>query len=191
MKMRLMTLLMALLMAGVAFAAPEGKEGQKKAASQFGSLKDLCEKLPPKEGKWLSGPPGWNIHFRDAYEQSKREKKPILILQTGSDWCGYCIKLHKAVFDKVDFLKFSRKNLVLLYLDSPSEKKQPKAQEKHNSMVSKHFAFPGGYPMVRVVSSDGSLLGELSGFNGDGKAYLKRLQEMVRSDKAKSPAPQK
>ena len=190
MKMRFMALLAVLLAVGMAFAAPDGKEG-KKVASQFGSLKELSAKLPPKEGKWLSGPPGWNIHFRDAYEQSKREKKPILILQTGSDWCGYCIKLHKAVFDKIDFLKLARKNLVLLYLDSPSQKEQPKEQERHNSMVSKHFAFPGGYPMVRVISSDGSLLGEMSGFDGDGKAYLKKLQEMVRSDKDKSPAPQK
>ncbi len=173
---------------------PRKPEPPKAGEKQFGSLREFCERLPEKEGRWLSGPPGWHIHFRDAYEASKREDKPMLILQTGSDWCGFCIKLRKALFDKMDFHTFARKNLVLLYLDSPSKKKQPHEQDRHNGMVSKHFAFSGGFPAVRVISPNGTLLGEKVGFNGDAKEYLEDLQSMVRSyrdEKQDAPTPPK
>src|SRR5690242_13645053 len=38
-----------------------------------------------------------------AVDQARANKKLIMLDFTGSDWCGYCIKLKEAVFDTQDF----------------------------------------------------------------------------------------
>jgi len=41
---------------------------------------------------------GWLTDLDAAKKQAAAEKKDILIDFTGSDWCGWCIKLDKEVF---------------------------------------------------------------------------------------------
>lgn len=42
--------------------------------------------------------PGWLTDFKQAQEQAKKDKKLLLLDFTGSDWCGWCIKLEREVF---------------------------------------------------------------------------------------------
>ena len=62
-------------------------------------------------------PAGWTTDYKAALTKAKAENKNILIDFTGSDWCGWCIKLHREVLDKPEFIDYAKKNLVLLYLD--------------------------------------------------------------------------
>ena len=41
----------------------------------------------------------WHIDFEKAAQISLQTGKPILADFTGSDWCGWCIKLKKEVFN--------------------------------------------------------------------------------------------
>ena len=76
------------------------------------------------EGPWLTD-------FEEAGKQAAKEDKAILMDFTGSDWCGWCIKLDKEVFSKKEFLDFASKHLVLLEVDFPRKKKLPEeGQEK-------------------------------------------------------------
>ena len=45
----------------------------------------------------------WLINYDEVYNKSIKENKPILANFTGSDWCGWCKKLKKAVFDTETF----------------------------------------------------------------------------------------
>ena len=45
----------------------------------------------------------WLTDFSEAKAKAKEEGKPILIDFTGSNWCGWCIKLKKEVFSKPAF----------------------------------------------------------------------------------------
>ena len=47
----------------------------------------------------------WHDNLEKALVISKKEKKPIMMFFTGSDWCGWCIRLQKEVFFKEDFKK--------------------------------------------------------------------------------------
>src|SRR4051812_31166299 len=38
-----------------------------------------------------------------AADQARADKRVILLDFTGSDWCGFCIKLKEQVFDTKDF----------------------------------------------------------------------------------------
>ena len=58
--------------------------------------------------------------------EAKTEKKLVLLDFTGSDWCGWCIKLDKEVFSKPEFQDYAKKNLVLVELDFPQQKQQTK-----------------------------------------------------------------
>ncbi len=62
----------------------------------------------------LRAEPTWETNFEAAKAQAKKENKALLLDFTGSDWCGYCIKLNAAVFSKPEFAKFAEKNLVLV-----------------------------------------------------------------------------
>ena len=41
----------------------------------------------------------WHIDFEKAAQLSMESGKPILANFTGSDWCGWCKKLKREVFD--------------------------------------------------------------------------------------------
>jgi thiol:disulfide interchange protein len=47
----------------------------------------------------------WESNFKVALKKSKKEKKPILIYFTGSDWCGPCKVLDKKLFHSEKFKK--------------------------------------------------------------------------------------
>ena len=48
----------------------------------------------------------WHTDVNQAIETSIAEKKPLFMFFTGSDWCGWCIRLQKEVFFKPEFVKW-------------------------------------------------------------------------------------
>jgi len=80
---------------------------------------------------------GWIENFPEAFELSVKEGKPILANFTGSDWCGWCIKLDKAVFQTEDFKKWAEENVILLELDFPRRKKLDPEIETNNNYLRK------------------------------------------------------
>ena len=49
--------------------------------------------------------------FDKALAEAKAAKKHVFVLFTGSDWCGWCIKLRKNVLDNKKFKKRFKKEL--------------------------------------------------------------------------------
>ena len=67
-----------------------------------------------------AAPEGWTTDFDKALAEAKAAKKHVFVLFTGSDWCGWCVKLRKNVLDNKKFKKFAKENLVLLYDTVPA-----------------------------------------------------------------------
>src|SRR5437867_2134511 len=61
----------------------------------------------------------WLDDLPRGQAQAKTERKFVLIHFSGSDWCGWCMKLRKEVFAKPDFESYARSNLVLVRIDFP------------------------------------------------------------------------
>src|SRR5262245_23175367 len=74
----------------------------------------------------------WQQDAAKAQAQAKKENKLVLLDFTGSDWCGWCIKLKKEVFDTQEFKDYAAKNLVLVEVDFPKNKEQTAEQKKVN-----------------------------------------------------------
>lgn len=87
----------------------------------------------------------WHTDFDKAIELSIESKKPIYLFFTGSDWCGWCIRLQKEVFFKPDFVKWAKENLILVELDFPRRKKLDESLKQQNDNLRQMFAVRG-YP---------------------------------------------
>ena len=121
----------------------------------------------------------WQTDLPKAQAQAKAEGKLVLINFTGSDWCGWCIKLRKEVFLKPDFEEYAKVNLVLVEIDFPKRKAQPDALQMANHKLAEQFGVQG-YPTLIVLNGQGAKLGRVSYGSGGAKSFLADLAKVTR-----------
>ena len=95
----------------------------------------------------------WHTDFQKANEESIKTGKPIFGFFTGSDWCGWCIRLQKAVFSKDDFINWASENVILLELDFPKRTAQAAELKAQNTQLAKAFNVRG-YPTVWIFKAN-------------------------------------
>ena len=83
----------------------------------------------------------WHSDVNVAIQQSLATKKPMFLFFTGSDWCGWCIRLQKEVFQTPYFTQWSKENVILVELDYPRKKQLPEEAVKPVSMGSISILF--------------------------------------------------
>ena len=66
---------------------------------------------------------------------------------TGSDWCGWCIRLQNEVLKKPEFAAWAKENVVLLELDYPRRTPQLPEIQKQNMELQQMFEVRG-YPTI-------------------------------------------
>ena len=150
----------------------------RPAAKPAGPGKDPASNLnlPPMSSRWQRGLSGWEVHYQTALTKARQEKKMIFALNTGSDWCGWCMKLKKEVLMSSEFKRFARRHLILLYLDSPKKNPLPVDQKQHNMTVRQKLGFDGGVPSAVLVNADGKVVARRSGYSplADYMVFLKQ-----------------
>jgi thioredoxin-related protein len=119
----------------------------------------------------------WLTDLEAAKKQAAAEKKPILMFFTGSDWCGWCMKLHEDVLDKDEFQDFAKDNVILLELDFPNAKPQSDALKKQNKALDEKFKVDG-YPTMVLVAPDGEK--ELDRTVGYDSELVRKLKKTVK-----------
>ena len=92
----------------------------------------------------------WHTDVKKAIAISKKENKPMFLFFTGSDWCGWCIRLQKEVFKTPEFTAWAKDKVVLVDLDFPRRTPQDPATQKQNAELQQIFAVQG-YPTVWFV----------------------------------------
>lgn len=136
---------------------------------------------------WQPGPSAaWFVNWDRAVAEAKKSGKPIFVLKTGSDWCGWCIRLRKNVLTRSEFEQFAKKNLILLYLDSPRRNPLGEEQKRHNLQVSQRLSLGCGVPNATVVTVDGQKLGTICGGGLALDAYLQKIVEILDRKAAKA-----
>ena len=125
----------------------------------------------------LAGGEGWTDDFEKAKKQATTEKKDLLLDFTGSDWCGWCIRLNKEVFDQEAFKKASPKHFVLVELDFPRGKELAPKVKAQNEKLQKEFAVQG-FPTIFLTDNLGRPYAQTGYQPGGPEAYLKHLEEL-------------
>lgn len=111
----------------------------------------------------------WSTDLPAAQAQAKKEKKLVLMNFTGSDWCGWCKKLHKEVFGTKEWESFAKENLVQVELDFPSAKKQTDALKKANEVLKEKYK-ADGFPTIVVLNGEGKEVWRQVGYMAGGPA---------------------
>jgi thioredoxin-related protein len=114
----------------------------------------------------FAGKSGWDDDYSKALAEAAKDKKMVLLDFTGSDWCGYCIKLDDQVFSKPPFKQLAREHLVLVKLDFPRGKRLPKKTQEQNAELKTKFGIRG-YPTVVLVDAEGKEQARWVGFNSN------------------------
>lgn len=126
-----------------------------------------------------STPVGFIDDYDLALERAKAEKKLIVADFSGSDWCFWCKRLDKEVFQQEDFISVATNKYVLLMIDSPNDKTvlSEKAKTENPKLVKKYKI--QGYPTVLLLDGEGKIQAE-TGFVGGGPTnYLHHLEEKI------------
>ncbi|MEC5164991.1 thioredoxin-related protein [Flavobacterium sp. PL11] len=93
----------------------------------------------------------WETNVKKAIEVSNKTKKPLLMFFTGSDWCGWCIRLQKEVLKTPEFTKWAKENVVLVELDFPRRSNQTAEIKKQNNELQQAFGIQG-FPTVVIAN---------------------------------------
>jgi protein disulfide-isomerase len=119
----------------------------------------------------------WLTDYPAALKQAQDQGKVMLINFTGSDWCGWCIKLKDEVFDQPEFEAFAKENLVLLEVDFPKRKTLSASQRAANQKLGARFSVEG-FPSVFIVSAQQRPLAKLGYEEGGPANYISTLKKI-------------
>lgn len=106
----------------------------------------------------------WHTNVKEAIAIGNKEKKPLLLFFTGSDWCGWCIRLQKEVLKTPEFAKWANANVILVELDYPKRTPQTPEIKKQNNELQEVFGIQG-FPTIYLAN----------GTNKDGKVNFEGL----------------
>ena len=124
----------------------------------------------------------WQTDFTVAKEIATKERKPIILVFQGSDWCGPCIKLDREIWSTDTFKAYANENYVMLKADFPKRKKNAlsEAQTTANAQLAETYNKQGFFPFVVVLDSNGKVLGENSYKKTTPENYIKELNAFIK-----------
>lgn len=130
----------------------------------------------------LSYSQNWNTNFEDVKAKAEKENKNILLVFSGSDWCGPCIKLDKVVWQSPEFQVEADKSWVIYKADFPKKKANqlsPELTESNNKLAEKYNK-NGSFPLVLLLDKKGKIIG-MTGFkNVSAPDYIKLIHSFEK-----------
>lgn len=117
------------------------------------ATKTSTQKVNESEANEQDKPLVWHTDMNKAVALSNSSKKPMLLFFTGSDWCGWCIRLQNEVLKTPDFATWAKKNVVLVELDYPRRTPQTPEIQKQNAELQQGFQIQG-FPTIYFVNAE-------------------------------------
>lgn len=137
----------------------------------------------------------WETNVNTAADRAIKEKKPMLLFFTGSDWCGWCMRLQSEVLKTPEFAAWAQKNVILVELDYPRRTPQAPEIQQQNMQMQQIFEVRG-YPTVWLVDptkKDGKTnlakLGSTGYVAGGPSKWLEGANQILANAKAQIQTP--
>lgn len=122
----------------------------------------------------------WKTDYPAALAEAAKEKRPVLLEFTGSDWCPPCMMMKKRVFDSAEFGKFAADNLVLVELDFPQGKPQSAALKQQNEALAEKYGVEA-YPTIILLSPEGKEITRQTGAMLSPGEFIKWVEGAIRA----------
>jgi protein disulfide-isomerase len=120
----------------------------------------------------------WTSDYQKAQQEAKASHKLVLLDFTGSDWCGFCFQLDRAILSKPQFKDYASKNLVLVEVDFPHRKAQSTETKRQNQQLAQRYQIEG-FPTLVVLNGEGQTVWRVDGmYMGDIAAFLAELDKV-------------
>ena len=104
----------------------------------------------------------WMTDIEAAKTKAAAENKALLLDFTGSDWCGWCIRIRKEVFDKPRFEEYIRDKFVPVEIDIPNNPNFDANLRKRNEELCAQYSVQG-FPTILVTDAQGMVAGGFVG----------------------------
>jgi len=124
----------------------------------------------------------WMNNFENARRVAGEKDLPILVDFSGSDWCGWCMRLDQEVFSSETFKRFAKENLVLFLADFPARKALPQEIVDQNRVLAEMYGVQG-FPTVLLLDADGKLLARTGYQAGGAQRYVQHLKGLLEENK--------
>lgn len=123
----------------------------------------------------FAGGEGWMSDFDAAKKKAAEEKKDLLVDFTGSDWCGWCIRLNEEVFQHDPFKKGIADKFILVELDYPRDKsKMTDDVIKQNAKLQEVYKVKG-FPTILLMDAKGLPYAQTGYQAGGPEKYVEHL----------------
>ncbi|MBA3238537.1 MAG: thioredoxin family protein [Parachlamydiaceae bacterium] len=123
----------------------------------------------------------WLTNYEEAVNKAKSSSKPIILFFTGSDWCSWCTKLDKEVFETQEFATLAGNQFIFLKLDFPLNHPLPPQQSTQNKQLQKKFDIRSFPTLVILDPSGQQKIGHTGYRTGGGRQYAEHLRKMVEN----------
>lgn len=100
----------------------------------------------------------WTTDWPAAVKVAQDRKLPLFIEFTGSDWCGWCIKMEQECLSQPKFLEAMKTRCVLVSVDFPHKTKLPEELRVQNDKLAAQFKNGGGFPRYYMVDADATTI---------------------------------
>ncbi len=127
-----------------------------------------------------STPKGFTDDLGAALKSAKANKRYVVAVFSGSDWCGWCKKLEKEILSTEEFRKGAAGKYELVYIDNPRNKDLLSEHGKKNNekLTAKYDV--NGFPTVLILDGEGKKVAEMGYDRGGPVRYLEKLEEVTR-----------
>lgn len=93
----------------------------------------------------------WYSGINDAYDQSVKSNRPILVYFAGSDTCGQCTQLESNIFTDPVFKTWASKSVVLLRINYQANPQGMQGSEDQNAAIARSLKV-SAYPTLWVLN---------------------------------------
>jgi thioredoxin-related protein len=144
----------------------------------------ICAAIVALHGSAIAAAEGWSHDYAASKKQAAESKKDLLINFTGSDWCGWCIKLDDEVFKLEPFKAGVKDSFVLVEVDFPKDKSKLSEEiQKQNNELGGKYAVEA-YPTILLCDAEGRPYATTGYQKGGPEKYVEHLNEL-RGNKTK------
>lgn len=128
----------------------------------------------------------WSTDLDAATARAATEGKAVLVDFTGSDWCGFCIRLKKNVLDKPEFEAFAKDKFLFVEVDVPRNiAKIGEELYAKNQQLCEKFKIQG-FPTIMVLTPEQYIVGGFSGGDNLESSKVKLTKALANAEKVKA-----
>lgn len=117
----------------------------------------------------------WFDDHELAEAKARETGRPVLVNFTGSDWCGYCIRMREEIFDTGIFAAWAENRFVLLECDFPRSRPLPSEVIRQNEELAERYQIRG-FPTILVLDDQGRVLASSGYQRGGAAAWIANLE---------------